>query len=794
MAQLNDRQKLQVLMALSQLPPLATVKQIREKTGLVDLSAPALRPMASAGLIVQSDVKEAPSVRFDLAPAGRQLAVAHQTGNAVTVPEDTRPTDGPLNTSKGEVREALRRRFAGGEGETAESRRKLADEFGVTASVVAGVRAQWLQRQFKPEPPNSQQPTQPEGNKLQPEAAGAAEAEHPTNAEPKPVQAATSRISPEDRDRLYARFAAGEGQAVESRKALGHEFGLLSSTVAYHLGRWEKAGRPNPAANQPYEPADPPVDPLHEPGKDPTCGQVPAESQCSVSTPAPPETEHPADHDHHAPQGAAFDAGADTPETEHPAPPETATEPQAASTDPAASSTENPGASTPPAPPDTAMAHALAKAGIVPTGTGTQVQAPQVKPGRRLRCQVCHEPVDTFLWYTDTKSGLSGHKGCVQPAAALQDEERLPVAGQICEGTVFTVDAGGMYALIELTEFSDPRRHRFLRGKATRAQVLRHGWCEDVRDWLQDGDLVNVKVLDISADPAKRRYRINLSIKQAPPHGHERIPLEVNESAPPEEPIVARGAEVVATLATEPASPGPVELPAITTSTGEMLGGIISDLAEHPPTTADSNLAEAAIAAADLCRRHHLDPRHVDDLTERILVAGIPQVTAELEADLATLANLKVAATTSAAEPATPTGTRTITVDATPEWIARQERAAALEQAAAALSNEDHDVEHVAERIAPQLHDQLLAAQLEIEQLRAALSAKRAEARRMVRGLCPSCFHGIDGFCPYADMVAETYELPEEDRPERHRDRRIVFGRRPVIDCDLYRGDGTAAD
>jgi predicted nucleic acid-binding Zn-ribbon protein len=58
---------------------------------------------------------------------------------------------------------------------------------------------------------------------------------------------------------------------------------------------------------------------------------------------------------------------------------------------------------------------------------------------------------------------------------------------------------------------------------------------------------------------------------------------------------------------------------------------------------------------------------------------------------------------------------------------------------------------------------------------------------REAAGLCPGCAHRLDGFCPYPDMVAETYELPDEDRNERHRGRRIVFGRRACVECDLHR-------
>jgi len=53
--------------------------------------------------------------------------------------------------------------------------------------------------------------------------------------------------------------------------------------------------------------------------------------------------------------------------------------------------------------------------------------------------------------------------------------------------------------------------------------------------------------------------------------------------------------------------------------------------------------------------------------------------------------------------------------------------------------------------------------------------------------LCATCAHGLDRFCPYTQWMLPTYQIPDEELPERHRGRRIVFGPRPVIACDLYR-------
>lgn len=861
-----------VLHALEKLDPLATVKKINEASGL-NIGAPDLRPLVTAGLVAMSEVNKPPIFRFDLTAGGRRWLDLRHAGAAAHVPMAQRPADPPLVSAT--AIEELYQRFDTGEGATLDSCRQLARDLGMDVDQVKGYRGVWRKQRRaqaalpmdppapepnadwsnqpdpapSPDPENQTEPAAPFGTPLTPEAkaqiherfaagegktaisrralaaefgllssqvynylvqwrkaakfppgeppappvvdpapqiSGAREDQgQPLQAPPKNEAEPTGhRITPGDIERLYARFAAGEGTTAASKEALSREFHMKPTTISYHLTMWRKkpkaddgppsdrvidgqvggveiehqAGHAQQASQGAAIDAEEWPPEIEQAQRDPGAvrelaesGQVAPEMVCPPLITAEQVQEHVGNLIDPTPEAAAAleELGVTQPEPteEHQAEPgemqqpEESTETTAPATLTAESSTNTAPASTPE--PQTAMAAALLKAGLVPPGADQQTPLPP-RPGRRLACQVCHQPVDSLLWYTDQKSGLSGHRGCVTaPVLQQADVEpiRLPEVGEICEGVVFAVDQTGMYALIDLTAYSRPERKEWVRGKVTRSQVLRHGWCEDARDWLQAGDLVNVKVLEVTPGQGGRKSRLNLSVKQAPAHTHERIQLEVHEQPrEPEEPIVARGAEVVAALATEPAPD-------------------------------ETQLHQARIAAADLVAQYRLDPSHTDDLAERILASGVPQVTAELEADLKTMAELKASA-------------------------AAARSSAVLGHAAAALNSEDPDSERIAETVAPQLHDELLAARQEIEMLRVALDSARAEAKRMTKGLCATCVHRLDGFCPYPDMVAEIYDLPEDDRSERHRGRRIKFGPRPMIDCELYRRDGgdTAAD
>jgi predicted RNA-binding protein with RPS1 domain/predicted nucleic acid-binding Zn-ribbon protein len=463
-------------------------------------------------------------------------------------------------------------------------------------------------------------------------------------------------------------------------------------------------------------------------------------------------------------QGAAFDGSAPPASIEHQSSsPEggTSTESAAPSTDTVEAQTPAPSVPALDAP--TSMAAALAKAGLVKPDQFASLPAP---PTRKRLCQVCGKSVDGLFWYEDREHDLAGHSDCVRAAVKSRQEEAddpgLPEAGQICEGAVFAVDASGLYALVDLLEYSRPERKLWVRGKVTRAQVLRTGWCEDVRDWLQAGDLVNVKVLDVTRGTRGSKPRLNLSIKQAPAHTHERRPLELIDEAPIPgggAPIVTTGAQVAAQLA----------------ATGDRQA-----------------IEEQAMA---LIMTHHLDQVHLKDLADRIVAVGIDQATRELEADLKSMAALKSEAREKAApdpvvkkameqmaaapdlvrlEAETRARAEKAELDArmalkankglADELAAAQERNRQLEeQLSAARKGTD-----VALKSLHETEDKLAAAAETNARLEATTAALckdidamhhdmnigcgiigRLEGEvREAAGLCPGCAHRLDGFCP----------------------------------------------
>ncbi|HEY3367798.1 MAG TPA: hypothetical protein VGK74_22295 [Symbiobacteriaceae bacterium] len=335
--------------------------------------------------------------------------------------------------------------------------------------------------------------------------------------EPEPTGHAR-RMTDDDKARLYARFAAGEGFTVKSAQALAAEIGFSAKGVVYQRGVWEKAGRP---------------------------GVTPA-----------PEIEQPGIQAQQGSEGAAFGHAGEPAEIEQGADGQEAGEGMkqyqqltaadvmkeleqrklteeavsgaliAESVEPGSVQVEGDLGN-----PDPTGPRDLVAANLLPGG---QEQA-KVEPIAAVRPLVTTAP---------TAMALALQKAGVAPT--LQEAgERLPEVGHVYEGVVEKVDEmGGHFALINLTEFY--YAGKWIRGRVTKSNVLRSGWCIDVRDWLRPGDLVNVKVLAVMPASGLSRPKAELSIKAAPSHPEERIPLEADEQQPvkPEQPISARGADV----------------------------------------------------------------------------------------------------------------------------------------------------------------------------------------------------------------------------------------------------------
>jgi predicted RNA-binding protein with RPS1 domain len=671
-------------------------------------------------------------------------------------------------------------RFAAGEGTKAESKAALAAEFGLVISSINKHLTRWRQKTAD----EAKSAPVPEVAPIVETGSGKPDST-PNSPSPR-------RLDPEVVQRLYARFDAGEGTNPESRLAISNEMGIRVSTVDYHHKVWGR--RPKAEAAGP----GPIIE--HQPAPAQEAGTVEVIDGAGTIG----EIEHPA-----ASADPAEDEGskADAPGImEDPFADESTIAEPSSSTETALSSSPVATPSTPE--PKTAMAAALMKAGLVKPEDAAAVLPD--KSARRLTCQGCRRPVESLLWHTDPTTGRSGHKECVTPLAVAprpdEEEVKLPEVGEICEGVVYTVEAtAGTYVLVDLTKYSRPDERQWVRGKVTRAQVLRRGWCEDAHDWLRPGDLVNVQVLDVTPGRGSQKPRLNLSIKQAPAHEHERIRLEVASPVQPEEPISVRGSEVADLIGT----------------------------AAAPAPTAEER-REAIRLARDLMRQFRLHADRLDELVERILANGISQTTEELEA-----LNMAQVNTASAAAPvpeigSEPAKVHTLEVSATPEWLARQEKLAALEELAAARAqvqqleaevaaarherevvvSSNHRLEaelagamdkatqaeanaQMAVDVNRQLRQDLTRAQAEaltseMQALASARELQAAESRK--QGICSSCVHRIDGFCPYPDVLADTYQLPEEDLSSRHKTARIVFGKCPVIECSLYRPVMNQAD
>lgn len=111
----------------------------------------------------------------------------------------------------------------------------------------------------------------------------------------------------------------------------------------------------------------------------------------------------------------------------------------------------------------------------------------------------------------------SGSQHCQQGEEPLHAKS-LPAAsewaqrvqpGAVYEGVVAVVREA--YALVDLTGLLDGQG-RCPRGKVSRNQVLRNGWCDDVRGHLRERQPVSVRVLRVRPGGS-----IDLSIKTAPP-------------------------------------------------------------------------------------------------------------------------------------------------------------------------------------------------------------------------------------------------------------------------------------
>lgn len=55
------------------------------------------------------------------------------------------------------------------------------------------------------------------------------------------------------------------------------------------------------------------------------------------------------------------------------------------------------------------------------------------------------------------------------------------------------------------------------------------------------------------------------------------------------------------------------------------------------------------------------------------------------------------------------------------------------------------------------------------------------------QGICATCLFRHAGFCEYLEVLPDTYTVPEKHLLPAHQSKKVVFGRTPIISCDLYR-------